>query len=71
MSADVFIVRAVIHSTLCKSCLFDRVTLGFHLRARRREDCNYPDWILAEMGGVTFRSANTAAVSGQVSRRER
>lgn len=54
-SADMFIVGAVrgpsIHSTLCSSCLFDRVMLGFHLRARRRQDCNYQDWSLAELEG--------------------
>ncbi len=49
VSADMFTVRAVIHSTLCCSCQFDRVVLRFHVRAHWRGDCNYPDWVFGRV----------------------
>lgn len=70
-SADMFTLGAVIHSTLCSSCQSDRVMLRFHLSACWSEDYNYPDWILAEVEGVTSHSINTGAVNGQVSRHKR
>lgn len=75
VSADMFIVRAVsgpsIHSALCSSCLLDRVMLRLHLKTCWSKDCNCQGWILAELGGVTFFSINTASINGQVLRHKR